>query len=141
MTVSTGNSFQQGVAKRSIRRSRTFQNQTFLSCQLETTCATNFFAAFGNHVGVACSLGYLVSHEKKTWPSTSFKNNCIEFEIETPDWISYVSLMLFFLALQIYLTKNRVFIKHKIGEIKGESLKAAADDEVEEGTPVTSLLM
>ena len=85
----------------------------------------------------------LSSHEQQNYPTTSFDENCIEFEFQT-DRNYYVDLKQSFLALKLKFVKGRGYdtyeSKEKKKEHKNESVvftETGNDEEEEEVARVT----
>ena len=72
----------------------------------------------------------LSSHEQKIYPTTSFDENCIEFEFQT-DGNYYIDLRQTYLALKLKLVKSRGYETYNTKEVKKE-LKEEAKLEEEE---------
>ena len=78
-------------------------------------------------VAVSGSLGgkvpivddFLSSHEQEIYPTTSFHENCIEFEFQT-DRNYYVDLRQSFLAWKLKFVKGRCYVTYKSKENKKE---------------------
>ena len=90
-----------------------------------------FVAVSGNHGGkVPVVDNVLSSHEQEIYPTTSFDENCIEFELQT-DRNYYVDLRQTYLALKLKLVKGRCYEAYSTEEIKKEHKEEAKAEEEE----------
>ena len=72
----------------------------------------------------------LSSHEQEIYPTTSFDENCIEFEFQT-DRNYYVDLRQTYLALKLKLVRGRGYETYKTKEVKKERKEEAKAEEEE----------
>ena len=90
------------------------------------------------YVAVSGNLGRIVpvvddvlsSHEQEIYPTTSFDENCIEFEFQT-DRNSYIDLRQTYFALKLKLVKGRGYETYNTKEIKKEHKEDAKAEEQE----------
>ena len=79
-----------------------------------------FVAVSGNLGGKVPVVDDVLScHEHETYPTTSFDENCIEFEFQT-DWNYYVDLRQTYLVLKLKLFRGRGYEIYKSREVKKE---------------------
>ena len=98
------------------------------------------FAAVSGNLGgkVPVVDDVLPSDEQKIYPTTSLKENCINFEFQT-DRNYYVGLRQTYLALKLKLVRGCGYETYKIKEVTKEHKEAAKAEEeetVEEEAPV-----
>ena len=80
----------------------------------------------------------LSSHEQETYPTTSFDENCIEFEFQT-DRNHYVDLRQTYLVLKLKIVRGRGYETYNTKEVKNEhkeEAKAEEEETAEEDAPV-----
>ena len=90
-----------------------------------------FVAVSGNLGGkVPVVDDVLSSHEQETYPTTSFDENCMEFEFKT-DRNYYIDLRQTYLALKLKLVKGRGYETYNAKEVKKEHKEEAEAEEKE----------
>ena len=90
----------------------------------------------GENIAVVSDV--LASHEQEIYPTTSFNENCIEFEFHT-DRTYYVDLRQTYLALKLKLVRGRGYETYKTKDVKKEHKeepKAEEEETAEEEVPV-----
>ena len=99
----------------------------------------HFVAVSGNIGGkVPVADDVLSSHEQEIYPTTSFDENCIDFEFQT-DRNYYVDLRQTYLTLKLKLVRERGYGTYKSKEVKKEhkeAAKAEKEETAEEDAPV-----